>query len=606
VHELDARTIADAPASATDNDVLTDRRTVRAPLPAMAPDSIVEEEIVSRQTVVPLEAGTVQEFYFGTSVPVARTIVTIEGPARIPFRFKTRLLPDLVVPDKTESGIRKLRFDQGPMKPLEEAPPLPPADEPRSPHIVFSTAPDWHTIAKAYSEVVEKQLSGFDASSYLPNPQAPTREAKILAIVNLLNKDIRYTGIEFSEASLVPHKPAEVLAHKYGDCKDKSTLAVALLRAIGVEAYVALLDSSTGEDIEPELPGIGGFNHAIVCVPGQPAIWLDPTDRYLRLGDMPPSNQGRYALICRPETTALVRTPESTAEENRTIERREFQLSELGRAKVTETSELFGVPDQGYRASFADRDEKALRESLKDYVQWTYGEAKTQTIKAADAADLTKPYRLELEFADTQRGTTARTEAAVAIRLSQLTTRLPEFFRTDPKENNQKDQSKPSPPPRTADFAISEPYTYEWHYVVRAPPGFRVRQLPEALDEKLGPATFTAHFASESAGSVLADLRFVMPKRRFTAAEGLALRDAVVEFGKRKMLVVYFDQVGETDLASGKVKEAIAEFAALRKLHPSEALHAMQTARAMLAAGAGETAPKRCFESCPAQRPRIG
>src|SRR5262249_17316513 len=80
VHELDPKTIADAPAGDRDGDVLTDRRKVRVPLPAMEPDSIVEQEIIVRQTVVPLDAGAVRYYHFGNGVPVQQTIVKIKGP----------------------------------------------------------------------------------------------------------------------------------------------------------------------------------------------------------------------------------------------------------------------------------------------------------------------------------------------------------------------------------------------------------------------------------------------------------------------------------------------------------------------------------------------
>jgi tetratricopeptide (TPR) repeat protein/transglutaminase-like putative cysteine protease len=589
VHEFDPKTVADAPVRDDDEDVVTDRRMVRAPLPAIEAGSIVEQEIVTRQTVEPPVPGTVAYFYFGASVPTQRTILRVRGPQNIPFRYKVRLLPDVVTTDQTKGGIREIVFDQGPMKPLEEVAPLLPADAPRSPHVVFSTANDWKSVAGTYASIVEERLKGFDAAKYLPDlPPNAAREAKILAIVDKLNREIRYTGIEFSEASVIPHKPSEVLEHKYGDCKDKSTLAIALLRAAGIDAYVALLDSSEGEDIEPDLPGLGGFDHAIVYVPGQPDIWIDPTDPDLRIRVVSPENQGRNALIVRPETAALLRTPELTAEDNRVVETREFRLSELGRAKVTETSETFGTADREYRASFGDKDRKALHDNLKSYVEWTYAEAKIGEIAHGERSDLTKPFQLKIELEDVQRGTTARTEAAVGIRVSQIALRLPKYFNEDPAQK--KDDTKPEPKPRTQDFAIPGPFTYDWHYVIAAPTGFRVRQLPEATEEKLGPATLTTRFTSENATTIRGELRFVMPKRRFSAAEGVALRDAVVELGKRKMMLLYFDQIGETDLASGKVKEALAEFARLGKLHPNEALHAMQTARALLAAGAGNTA----------------
>jgi len=592
VRQLDPKTIADAAAREKDDDVLTDRKMIRAALPAVEPGSIVEEELVTTQTSVPLGVGGVNSFRFGSSVPVQRTQIYVQLPARIPFRYKVRLLPDVKVSDATANGVRRIAFEQGPMAPQKDAPPMLPPEEPRSPYVAFSTAPGWGSVAKAYSDAVEKQLAGFDASAYLPKfADSATREDKILAIVSFMNREIRYTGIEFSESSLIPHKPAEVLAHKYGDCKDKATLEVALLRATGIEAHVALLDSSTGADIEPELPALDAFNHAIVYVTGQPGLWLDPTDPDIRLHVISPANQSRYVLIARPETTELTRTPEMTAEENRVVERRQFDLSEFGRAHAVETSETFGAPDRNYRGEFGDEDDKALRETFKDYIEWTYAEAKTHAITVSDASDLTKPFRLTIELDEAQRGTTSRTEAAVAIRVSQIALRLPEFFRTEPKkEDAAKEAEKAAVGPRAADFVISEPHTYEWHYVIKAPVGFQVRQLPEPAEEKLGPATLTARFSAESPTSVLGDFKFVMPKRRFSAAEGLALRDAVLALGKRKLTVVYFDQVGETALASGKVKDAIAEFAALRKLHPTEALHAMQAARALLAAGAGATA----------------
>jgi len=589
ISELDPKTIADAPVRDGDDEVLTDRRTIRAPLPAMELGSVVEQEIIEKQTKSSFQAGMVHYFDLGFSVPVERSRLQVRVPETVAFRYETLLLPGIAVTDKKQGGFREIVFDQGPMKALERAPSLLPPDEPRTPQIVFSTAQDWNSIAKEFATLVETQLQGFDGSRYLPKfgPNA-TREAKILAIVDKLNREIRYTGIEFSEASVIPRQPGEVLDRKFGDCKDKSALAVALLRAAGIESHVALLYSSMGEDIEPDLPGMGVFNHAIVYVPGQPDLWLDLTDPNLRLNVVSPANQGRWALVARPQTTALIRTPELTADDNRVSEKREFWLAELGRAKVTEDSESFGVPDREYRSLFGDKNEKALRENLKSYVDYTYGESKIERITHSQGPDLTQPFRIKVELKDSQRGTSARSEAAVGIFLSQIAQRLPRYLREAPKE--EKDDSKPASPARTQDFFVAEPFTYEWHYAIHAPAGFRIRSLAESKEERFGPATLASCFKAESDTEVIADFRFLMPKRRFSAAEGLALRDGMVELSKRKALLISFDEVGETALASGRVKEALADFQELRKLHPHESLHAMQTARALLAAGVGDAA----------------
>ncbi|MEI9969999.1 MAG: transglutaminase-like domain-containing protein [Terracidiphilus sp.] len=77
------------------------------------------------------------------------------------------------------------------------------------------------------------------------------------AIVDYLDREVRYTGIEFGEAAIVPHDPAETLAKKYGDCKDKATLLVAMLRAAGIPANVALLNVESRIDSPLDLPGMG-------------------------------------------------------------------------------------------------------------------------------------------------------------------------------------------------------------------------------------------------------------------------------------------------------------------------------------------------------------
>src|SRR5207253_9697770 len=93
-----------------------------------------------------------------------------------------------------------------------------------------------------------------------------------------------------------------------GDCKDLSTLLAGLLRAAGIEAQVALLGASSPTTLE-ELPGFG-FDHAIVHVPGDPSLWVDPTQD--GDGTLPPMDQDRLVLVASRATTALSRTPEST------------------------------------------------------------------------------------------------------------------------------------------------------------------------------------------------------------------------------------------------------------------------------------------------------
>jgi hypothetical protein len=93
----------------------------------------------------------VRDYYFGNSVPVDRTHLTIKAPETLPLRYKTALLPDVAVRGRSENGVHRLDFDQGPMKAIEDRLPLLPPDEARQARVAFSTARSWQAVAAEYS-----------------------------------------------------------------------------------------------------------------------------------------------------------------------------------------------------------------------------------------------------------------------------------------------------------------------------------------------------------------------------------------------------------------------------------------------------------------------
>ena len=103
-------------------------------------------------------------------------------------------------------------------------------------------------------------------------------EAQVLAVLRMVQRDIRYLSLAFGESSHRPSPPAEVLERRYGDCKDKALLTVALLRAVGFEAHVALVSTQSGRRLAEFLPAVGLFDHAIVTVDvDDRSRWVDPT-----------------------------------------------------------------------------------------------------------------------------------------------------------------------------------------------------------------------------------------------------------------------------------------------------------------------------------------
>src|ERR1700688_1524494 len=223
VHALDPKTITDAPAKETEDKVFSDRRVLRAPLPAIAPGSLVEQELGSTESAPFVGAGAVERFYFGASVPVQHTRIILDAPAALPLRYEIQLLPDLKPQRRETEGRIRLTFDYGLADALEDAEPGLPSDLPLYPSITFSTGDSWHTVADEYSKIVDKQISSADLKSLVAKltQGSASREAKASAILAFLDREVRYTGVEFGESAMVPHPPPKLSITSTATAKTK-------------------------------------------------------------------------------------------------------------------------------------------------------------------------------------------------------------------------------------------------------------------------------------------------------------------------------------------------------------------------------------------------
>src|SRR5207245_1560149 len=104
-----------------------------------------------------------------------------------------------------------------------------------------------------------------------------------------------------------PYPVSQVYARRFGDCKDKASLMVALLRAAGIPAELALVRTTRMGAVEPSLPSIAIFNHAVVYLPAQD-MWLDGTAEYAGQHELPLDDQGAMALTVSADGRATLRT----------------------------------------------------------------------------------------------------------------------------------------------------------------------------------------------------------------------------------------------------------------------------------------------------------
>jgi len=594
VHTLDANTITEAPARGGDYKTYSDGKRLHAPFPAIAPGVVVEEEYTETETQPLFAPGRVGRVELGQeNVPVAHSRVIFDAPAALPLRTELFLLPDLK-PVRTEAGGRvTLTFNVGSIDGIDPREPYLPPDVVRFPIIGFATGASWQSVAAEYGKIVDN-LSGSAAVKAVVDPLVAGKKSaaeKEAAIVDYLDREVRYTGIEFGEAAIVPHDPAETLAKRYGDCKDKATLLVAMLRAAGIPANVALLSVESRMDVSTDLPGMGMFDHAIVYVPGKNPIWIDATDRYAQLGQIPMGDQGRLALITSATTTTLVKTPESTSKDNGLVETREFMLTDNGPANVVEITEPEGIYASGYRAYYADKPDKDTRDGLRGYVQSEYVSDDLTKVDRTDPVDLSQPFKLTIACERAKRGYTNLEGAQAAIRVDRLFQMLPDELKrkddSDEKKNTGPDKPKK---PRTADWWLNAPYNVEWTYHLIPPAGFVPKELPKDATIAVGPALLTESFSTSKDGEVLAHFAFDTVKRRYTVAEATALRNEIADLIDGPAILINFEPQGAALLRDGKVKEALASYRALIAQNPNSAVHHLQVANVLLEAGMGEAA----------------
>jgi TPR repeat protein len=153
--------------------------------------------------------------------------------------------------------------------------------------VEFSQFTDWAQLSGLLAPLWDK------ATTLPPNSPLRAEVAKIAAAspdpkvrataaLRLVEDQTRYVFLGMNDGGLVPADADQTWARRFGDCKGKTALLVALLRALSIEAEPALVSTTFGDGMDERLPMASWFDHAIVRAEiGGKTYWLDGT----RIGD---------------------------------------------------------------------------------------------------------------------------------------------------------------------------------------------------------------------------------------------------------------------------------------------------------------------------------
>ncbi|NRR30703.1 DUF3857 domain-containing protein, partial [Oxalobacteraceae bacterium] len=244
----------------------------------------------------------------------------------------------------------------------------------------FSDFLDWASVNAWALELFSAQTAPAVLEAPLRAARAAkTREEAVAKVLEFVQNEIRYLSVSLGENSHRPFAPAQVLERRYGDCKDKSLLAVTMLRALGIEAYPVLVPSYSSGGLAQLLPSPTLFDHAIVVVKvNGKEYFLDPTrsGQYGALERMGQSHGGRQVLVVQPGSGALRTIPQPPAEatRGRRIERIEVAAMDQP-ATLVERIELLGVAAENARIQLARLSKQELRKAYEGALVKRYPEA---------------------------------------------------------------------------------------------------------------------------------------------------------------------------------------------------------------------------------------
>ena len=179
----------------------------------------------------------------------------------------------------------------------------------------YSGLPNWATLSKAVWPLFDQ------ASRFTPEPSLRAeidRIAKassdpvkrIEAALALVQERIRYVYVGLDGGNYRPLNAGDTWRRRFGDCKAKSVLLMAVLRELGIRSEAVLVRAVGSDGTDQRLPTPRAFNHVVVraVVDGQ-NHWLDGT----RVGDLHlaslPAPTFRWALPLREAGAELESVP---------------------------------------------------------------------------------------------------------------------------------------------------------------------------------------------------------------------------------------------------------------------------------------------------------
>ena len=452
--------------------------------------------------------------YFGDfemiadTLPTRRWDYTLIAPRTRNFYFNQPHLAGLALATENHGADVVYKFAANNVPRVESEPAMPGFAE-IAPYLHVSTYRTWDEVGRWYWNLVVDQMQDdgtLAKAATRATAGLTTTLDKVKAIHRLVVESTRYVGLEFGIHGYKPYKSTQVFQRRFGDCKDKATLIMTLLRSVGVETELVLLRTRRGGRIDEVPASLAVFDHAIAYVPALD-LYLDGTAEFSGLAELPAEDQDTMALRVSARGAKLVRTSLLAPESNLALRKWQVDLSADGSARIAEELTIAGQAAHEWRSHYQTPGERSER-----YAKVWSGRFAGATLTA-----------VEMNVGDRNRPVTVRS----TVKVPQMGEYLPHGEMRLPTSSREADFTSTYARlgQRRWPLVLGYPWRHEEHVVYKLPAGALILHAPGArkIESPFGEFTLAVD-SSKDGRSIGVTSVLVVAKNRIEPANYAAFR----------------------------------------------------------------------------------
>jgi transglutaminase-like putative cysteine protease/tetratricopeptide (TPR) repeat protein len=472
---------ADNPALAT----YTSARAFYVHFPRLLPGDIVElryrvEDVAPRNAFADY-FGEVT--YLQSSEKIGRAEYVLITPKSRTFFFNKPEVPSLEQSVEENATSRIYHFVAKDVPPVEPEQLQPPYAQILG-HVHVSTYKTWDDVGRWYWGLVKDQFIADDEvrrRAAEVTKGLTDERAKVRAVYDYVVQKTRYVALEFGIHGFKPYRCAQIFARGFGDCKDKATLIVTMLRELGIPATIVIVRTGHRGDFETEPASLAPFDHAIAYVPSM-NLYLDGTAEYTGSLELPAMDRGALALQINEGKPKLVHLPDPPPTESVLARRVEATLTADGGAQLDWRMDVSGVSAGAWRQRYHNASTRKQR--LQEDLGGEFSGIEVAQLETSNLEDVEQKVSVRV-----------RGKAPQLARRDESSFSLP----VGPREHMVRDFAPLSQ--RKLDVRLPAQTTTENEWIVHLPAGTRVTTAPKPLD---GSSPFgTYKIEVEQAGATL-------------------------------------------------------------------------------------------------------